>query len=327
MGQEHSTFFSEQARCELLASPVGDVLLLNRPLVTVGPQDSLVDVLRMLRLNNISCMPITGGQRENAEARLIDVVDIVTFITNSYAQLGVSSFNENIKSIMKVACDQLAGGRLEYERGNPQKNKDESSQDIETDFSTKNPTHCVSCTTPVASAIHKMTELKIARLALLDSGDKISHLITQSNVIEFVLLNLDALHPEPDSTLRELRLPPTSPVVACYDSSLTMQVLQDMRNKKVTAVPVLNDQGVMTGVMTVRHLKNLVPETIPNLFLPVSKFLSAIGATYVTGSQDMTLRNLLRVMVVNTYHHLFFLDEAGRVEGVVTLSDLIRWCV
>ncbi|KAI8904914.1 hypothetical protein DFJ77DRAFT_479722 [Powellomyces hirtus] len=303
MGQEHSTFFSEQARCELLASPVGDVLLLNRPLVTVGPQDSLVDVLRMLRLNNISCMPITGGQRENAEARLIDVVDIVTFITNSYAQLGVSSFNENIKSIMKVACNQLA------------------------DFSTKNPTHCVACTTPVASAIHKMTELKIARLALLDSGDKISHLITQSNVIEFVLLNLDALHPEPDSTLRELRLPPTSPVVACYDSSSTMQVLQDMRNKKVTAVPVLNDQGVMTGVMTVRHLKNLVPETIPNLFLPVSKFLSAIGATYVTGSQDMTLRNLLRVMVVNTYHHLFFLDEAGRVEGVVTLSDLIRWCV
>ncbi|KAJ3020833.1 hypothetical protein HKX48_000133 [Thoreauomyces humboldtii] len=245
----------------------------------------------------------TKGPSFRAEHRLIDIVDLVTFITNSYAQLGSASFKENLHSILKVQCNQLA------------------------DFSTKNPTHVVPSTVSVASAILKMTELRIYRLALTDPSKRITHLVTQSNVTEFVLLNIDHLHPEPDATLRQLSLTPTTPVVACRETEFTMEVLLEMRNKRVTALPIVDGRGVMTGMMTVRHLKTLTPKTMSNLFLPITQFLSAIGATYVAGSLDMPLRDLLRVMVVNMYHHLFFLDDNGRVEGVITLSDLIRWCL
>ena len=38
----------------------------------------------------------------------------------------------------------------------------------------------------------------------------------------------------------------------------------------------------------------------------------------------MTLRDLLRSMVVNVFHHLF-IEEEGRVSHVITLTDIIDY--
>ncbi|KAJ3172951.1 hypothetical protein HDU88_004409 [Geranomyces variabilis] len=348
MGQEHSSFYSDSARSRLLHGPVVSVLLLNRPLFTVSPDASLLDVLRIFRTKNISCVPILQPQKNSGDSDnqppppLLSIFDITAFIATSYAQLGAASFTANLKSILKVSCLQLA------------------------DFSTQNSTHSITTRTSLLDAARAMDELRVSRLLLRhhenekddddndddDNGEehgggKLIGMVTQSNLVEAILLNLDALHPSPDATLRELKLYPTSPVVACLDSTPTIAVLQDMRTRGVTAVPVVSaTTGSMVGIMTVRHLKTLtitnnsntatttdkdtnpVTSTMSGLFLPAGAFLKQVGATFVTASRDTTtLRQLLRVVVVNTYHHIFFCDDAGRVEGVVALGDLIRWCV
>ncbi|KAI8589920.1 hypothetical protein BDZ88DRAFT_438728 [Geranomyces variabilis] len=353
MGQEHSSFYSDSARSRLLHGPVVSVLLLNRPLFTVSPDASLLDVLRIFRTKNISCVPILQPQKNSSDSDsdtqppppLLSIFDITAFIATSYAQLGAASFTANLKSILKVSCLQLA------------------------DFSTQNSTHSITTRTSLLDAARAMDELRVSRLLLRHhenenddhdddhndndgeehGGGKLIGMVTQSNLVEAILLNLDALHPNPDATLRELKLYPTSPVVACLDSTPTIAVLQDMRTRGVTAVPVVSaTTGSMVGIMTVRHLKTLTitnnnsstastttdkdtnpaTSTMSGLFLPAGAFLKQVGATFVTASRDTTtLRQLLRVVVVNTYHHIFFCDDAGRVEGVVALGDLIRWCV
>ncbi|KAJ3153648.1 AMP-activated serine/threonine-protein kinase regulatory subunit [Geranomyces michiganensis] len=358
MGQEHSSFYSDSARTRLLNGPVVSVLLLNRPLFTVSPDASLLDVLRIFRTKNISCVPIiygtdksssNHGNHGNADSTavppppppsLLSIVDLTTFITTSYAQLGAASFTANLKSILRVSCAQLA------------------------DFSTHNSTHSISTRTSLLDAARTMDELRVSRLLLRreggtrggrgqdndDDADAYAHdddrrddrdalvgMVTQSNLVEAILLNLDTLHPNPDATLHDLHLHPTSPVVACLDSTPTIAVLQDMRGRNVTAVPVVSaTSGTMVGIMTVRHLKTLIStkdsskidSMMNGLFLPAGAFLKQVGATFVTAARETTtLRALLRLVVVNTYHHVFFCDEAGRVEGVVALGDLIRWCV
>ncbi|KAJ3173297.1 hypothetical protein HDU87_007670 [Geranomyces variabilis] len=354
MGQEHSSFYSDSARSRLLNGPVVSVLLLNRPLFTVSPDASLLEVLRIFRTKNISCVPIIQPKNKKSSSSsdtvpppsLLSIFDITAFIATSYAQLGAASFTANLKSILKVSCLQLA------------------------DFSTHNSTHSITTRTSLLDAARTMDELRVSRLLLRhcendndddDDADEDIHsgrligMVTQSNIVEAILLNLDALHPHPDATLRDLKLYPTSPVVACLDSTPTIAVLQDMRTRGVTAVPVVSaTTGSMVGIMTVRHLKTLTiinnnnnnsnnnnnhsptakdkdtdtTSTMSGLFLPTGAFLKQVGATFVTASRDTTtLRQLLRVVVVNTYHHIFFCDDAGRVEGVVALGDLIRWCV
>lgn len=81
----------------------------------------------------------------------------------------------------------------------------------------------------------------------------------------------------------------------------------------------------MTGIITVRHAKVLKYDNAKDLLLRADEFLKKYEANYITGNHGMTLRDLLRVMVVNTFHHLFFLDEAGRVSNVVTLGDVVAY--
>lgn len=61
------------------------------------------------------------------------------------------------------------------------------------DFSTKNPTHTVPTTTPVQTVVSHMLKTKIHRMALVDAKGRLEHLVTQSNLVEFALLNLDRL--------------------------------------------------------------------------------------------------------------------------------------
>ncbi|KAI8823636.1 uncharacterized protein EV422DRAFT_363036 [Fimicolochytrium jonesii] len=275
--------------------------VLAGPLVTVLPSDTVVDVLRTFRRKKISCAPILRNAGDK-DFQLVDVVDISTFITNSFVQLGEKKFIENVDVLLRVTCDQLA------------------------DFSAQNPTHTIPTSASIPDVLNLMKETGTYRLALMDTNEHLTQLVTQTNLVEFALLNLDRLQREPDKTIRELGLLPTAPVFTCSDALSTMEVLQEMRNRNVTAVPIVNKQGVMNGMMTVRHLKTLATDNVDNLFLSVSKFLQLITATYMTGNIDMTLRDLLRIMVVNTVHHLFFVDDNGGVYGVVTLTDLISWC-
>lgn len=83
MGQQHS-YFSETARDDLLGKPVKDVLLLNRPLTTLGPNDTLLHALKVrllsflyryrimsvtspwgqtFRTKNISCAPVCKSKK------------------------------------------------------------------------------------------------------------------------------------------------------------------------------------------------------------------------------------------------------------------------
>ncbi|KAJ3043811.1 hypothetical protein HDV00_004219 [Rhizophlyctis rosea] len=150
------------------------------------------------------------------------------------------------------------------------------------------------------------------------------HLITQSNLVEFMLLNLDRLHPAPDATLAELEFRGTSPVLCCDEATPTVEAFALMLEKRITAMPLQMRSSAVSGTITVRHIKYLTPETLDDLFLPIRDFQKKLTVSYIPGNHRMTLRDLLRSMVVNVFHHLF-IEEDSRVTHVITLTDIITY--
>lgn len=71
-------------------------------------------------------------------------------------------------------------------------------------------------------------------------------------------------------------------------------------------------------------MQNLRPETLDSLFTPIREFQKEFQANFIPGNHRMTLRDLLRTMVVNVFHHLF-MEEEGRVSHVITLTDIIEY--
>ncbi|TPX71902.1 hypothetical protein SpCBS45565_g00969 [Spizellomyces sp. 'palustris'] len=214
------------------------------PLVTLEPTTTLLETLK-----NISCAPVV---RSDTDFVLTDVVDIVrfwwsfaktseadtngrwarqvTFLSNAYAQLGQSTFEEHLKDIVNVPCEDLA------------------------DFSSRNPTITLPSTSTVHTVLKALQQHHTTRLILL-TNQTLHHIVTQTSLVEFALLNLDRLHPSPDASLLELGFVGTTPVFACRENKVVLEVLREMRERGVTAVPVVNSGMVMSGMMTVRHVK------------------------------------------------------------------------
>jgi CBS domain-containing protein len=119
-----------------------------------------------------------------------------------------------------------------------------------------------------------MKKTGVHRMILTNKGDEneIHHLVTQSNLVEFCLLNLDCLHPSPDASLLELGLFGSSPVIYCDENDIMIDVISTMVRTPINAVPIRNAVAVI-GVLSLSDLRLLNMDTFPDLLLSVRDFL------------------------------------------------------
>lgn len=87
---------------------------------------------------------------------------------------------------------------------------------------------------------------------------------------------------------------------------------------------VLNSDGVGLGVLSDRNILAEVPATAEHLGRRrVGEVLAMVPLVSVLPSDDpMTAA---RVMAGNQVEAVPVLDEAGRVSGIITESDIVRW--
>ncbi|KAI8850346.1 hypothetical protein BC829DRAFT_389837 [Chytridium lagenaria] len=300
MGAHHS-FFTPEARQDLLSRPIRECLLLNKPLLRLDPQDSILDVLKKFKRNHLSSSPICTSNWEYGAA----------FLCNCYQTIGASEFISQSSMMMDVTCSQIA------------------------DFSGCNPTLSVPLSSPVEEVVRRMMVSQTHRMVLVDDttvtpemSGEIRHLVTQSGLVEFILLNLDRLHPTPDATLKELGFFGTSPVVCCEESAMVIDVFATMNRVRITALPAQNASGTVTGILTIRDIRMLTKDTLSDLLMPVKDFLKKYRPSYILGNLQMTLRDLIRSISINAFHHLFFIRESsGLPTHVITLTDILDFVV
>ncbi|KAI8999751.1 hypothetical protein BC832DRAFT_563501 [Gaertneriomyces semiglobifer] len=361
MGQEQSYYTAAQRQSQF-ARPITEFLLMNRPTVTITEEETLVGLLTILRRGGVSCVPVirqtgkeavedkagrqglvseqrhdrptvvTDGHASNNierstktsstgngsatmnELPLIDILDIACFLTNAYHQLGTKLFSESLPSLLSISCSSIAN------------------------FSSNNPTVYVAPSTPVSTVIFTLQTHSLARVVCyLNSDHQTPRLLTMTALLEAMLLNLDTLHPSPDTSLSSLGF--SARPVKCLDGRMmVMDSLTRLVREGVTAMPVLSsgsssssssssaDEKELLGIMTLRHLKSIHALNATDLFLPTRDFLVAHNATYshLLATLDISLRECIRQMVVNVIHHVFFV-EGRKVVGVLSVKDMVDY--
>ncbi|KAJ3411097.1 hypothetical protein HDV05_002742 [Chytridiales sp. JEL 0842] len=175
MGAQQS-FYTDHQKSHLLSLPTGSSLLFNKPLYTLLPTSTIQDAIKLFRRRNISSAPVCESDLEFV---LVDIMDITAFLSNCYKTIGPTAFLNEAERILGVTCSQIA------------------------DFSTYNPTLSINVSTPIHTVVQRLKETRTHRMVLVDTpktsteGDKakeeeeIVRLVTQSNLVEFILLNLD----------------------------------------------------------------------------------------------------------------------------------------
>lgn len=190
--------------------------------------------------------------------------------------------------------------------------------------------------------IHKTTSLwdTIAifqkgahRLPITNEDGVIVNLISQTDVLRFLMSQRDYYDNLFDSTIEDLKLG-RHPAFTCHQDQTTIAALQKMQKGNVSALAIVNGAHELVGNLSASDLKGSVvvnddpgSEPLGCLLLPVLAFLHQNGKKYVEPfccTHKSTLGSILEPMLELGYHRVWVVDDTNRVKSVITITDVMR---
>jgi len=115
--------------------------------------------------------------------------------------------------------------------------------------------------------------------------------------------------------------------IACARPELGIDGLADlMVQQRIGCVPIVNERGAPIGMVTKQDLVewlvaldrtnvDVVPQTARELMMPLA----------LTLREHATVAHATAMMALEDIHHVVIIDGDGRVIGVVSSLDIVRW--
>ncbi|XP_029190446.2 5'-AMP-activated protein kinase subunit gamma-1-like [Acropora millepora] len=183
-------------------------------------------------------------------------------------------------------------------------------------------------------AVKMLVEHRIHRLPVVDpSTGNALYILTHKRILRFMFSTLTQTH-APDfmgSTLKELGLGTYQNVAMISPETPLIKAFHLFAEKRVSALPVVDDRGVVVDIYARFDVINLAAEkTYNNLDVTVKQALQhraegfeGVHRCYV----DETLHTIIDRLTDAGVHRLVVVDKEDRCIGVLSLSDILKFLV
>jgi 5'-AMP-activated protein kinase, regulatory gamma subunit len=174
---------------------------------------------------------------------------------------------------------------------------------------------------------------KIHRAPLLDREQNvILAVLTHRIIVRFLMANIAEIGELTliDWPVGELGIGTFGPVATCLLDTPLIGVLHMLSSMKISALPVVDERGVVVDVYSKADVMALVKfsEPVAQLDRPLRDIIAETRgqpAPIHTCSKRDTLRQVLTKLLAIRAHRLMCVDADMRIEGIVSLSDIMSF--
>lgn len=183
-------------------------------------------------------------------------------------------------------------------------------------------------------AVKTLVEYKIHRLPVVDpSTGNALYILTHKRILRFMFSSLTQTSPPEfmSSTLQELGIGTYQNVAMISPETPLITAFHMFAEKRVSALPVVDDNGVVVDIYARFDVINLAAEkTYNNLDVTVKQALQhrsegfeGVHKCYL----DETLHTIIDRLTDAGVHRLVIVDKDNRCIGVLSLSDILKFLV
>lgn len=183
-------------------------------------------------------------------------------------------------------------------------------------------------------AIKTLIHSKVHRLPIVDPNTgNVLHILTHKRILKFLFLHYYELpHPSYlNQTLRELRIGTFENIATTTPSTPLIQVLNQFIERRVSALPVVDESGRVVDIYAKFDVINLAAEkTYNNLDITIKKALEHRDQWFegvMKCRLDDTLGAIMERIVRAEVHRLVVVDAEETAIGVISLSDILSYLV
>jgi len=172
------------------------------------------------------------------------------------------------------------------------------------------------------------------RVAILDSNGMIENILTQTDVIRFLISKLSEYPQIFDKTVTELNLGEEKSIISVHKNTKTILALHLLNEKKVSAIAVVDDMGRIVANMSASDLKGRGvtdygdgADPFGTLQLPVLAFLQHGGMSiFPVGCclKTTTFQFLLLKLMTMRVHRLWVVNSENKPISVISLTDIMQ---
>jgi CBS domain-containing protein len=162
----------------------------------------------------------------------------------------------------------------------------------------------------------------VHRVPIMNHEEKVSIILSQSLLVSHIADNWGYFKKEFDKTLKELSIGQEKPTTINQNEE-TQNVIKIISEKGLTAVPIVDDNGVLVGNFSASDLKNFHSNSYK---LPVMK-MSSPEPTFI--HQDSKFADVVQLMGKGDkkhkrYHRVWVCDDNKIPVGVVSMTDIMH---
>jgi len=289
-------------------------VFVNRNILWIPSTTNLESALKVMKENNIISIPVMDLSPLNCIG-VIDVLDIATFIAAKFPPIQQIT-QDNLRNLeaagiyfgREIAVSQVI---------NFSKSISSTQQGV--------PAY-VELSTPLLSLIDTFAQ-GVHRVPVLDKpSGQLLNFISQSDLLRYFAENMYLIGETSNKTLDSLGLV-TGGVHFCSVNAPVILALGLIASKRVSAVPALDDNGVLRGTISASDLRGLGPEDFSNLLRPAFDYLALKHPKSLfplTCSPEDTLEYAILKMAATKVHRLWCVDENNKVLGIVSITDVMK---
>lgn len=189
----------------------------------------------------------------------------------------------------------------------------------------------VSPNASLLDAINILINNHIHRIPIVDevTGD-VLHILSQKRVLRFLFVYLSEF-PEIQfirSKLQDLNIGTYDNIETVSESTSVLEAFEKFNAKCVSALPLVDENGVLIDVYAKHDVINLVAEkTYNNLKISLKEACSRKKVwmeKLQKCNKNITLYEALEIIVRSDSHRIFIVNEDNTLFGIVTLTDLLK---
>jgi len=293
-------------------------------LYSASEDDTVETVLVLLRNHKISSLLIRKSipRADNHNVGIIDILDILTFAYTKFAK--VSLLAQDSYDQMEAFNKQRIGDLM--------------------NISGRNDWHFIAYNKPLSDLLSLLSNPHIHRVSVVNEQNDIVGFITQSKILQFFYKYRDQLEPSLSKLLNTKVVDSkiNTSVVSVNMSSFMIEAFRLIWEKSVTGIAVVDDTGKLVATVSASDLKKLriapIGELIKDLYQPIKNFLHIRSnvkdkvemaefpcpqENLKVAKGDDTMETIFSIMVENSIHRVFIVDDTWHPTGVVSLRDII----
>ncbi|CCF55889.1 hypothetical protein KAFR_0A04540 [Kazachstania africana CBS 2517] len=186
---------------------------------------------------------------------------------------------------------------------------------------------------PLFEACLKMLNSKSRRIPLIDKDEEthreiVVSVLTQYRILKFVALNCRETH-FLKRPIGELNIISEQNVKKCRMTTPVIDVIQLLTQGGVSSIPIVDEEGVLINIYEAIDVLGLIKGGIYNdLSLSVGEALMRRSDDFegvYTCTRNDKLSTIMDNIRKSRIHRFFVVDENGRLVGVMTLSDILKY--